>query len=140
MVGFGLASLLDRLGQGLPRVSWVSIGLLLFFAAVLLVAARRARAWVSGDTPQQPGDALTLGRFVALAKAGSLFGAIMVGGYLGIASVGLDRVSTEYGRDHVLWAVGGALAAGGVLAAALVLERTLQLPGDGDQQPSSAPG
>jgi hypothetical protein len=142
VVAFGVASLMDELGAGLPRVSWVSLGLLLFLAAVLLVAARRARAWVSGDTPQGPGDALTLGRYVALAKAGSLFGAIMLGGYLGIASVGLDRVSTEYGRDHVLWASGGALAAGGVVVAALVLERTLRMPGDpdGDGEPSSAPG
>lgn len=146
VVGASLGTLLDRLGQGLPRVSWVSIGLLLFLAALLLVARRRARAWLSGDTPQQPGDALTLGRFVALAKAGALFGAIMTGGYLGLAAAGVDRLGTEYGRDHVLWAVGGAVAAGAVLAAALVLERTLQIPGDGgaagggDHQPSNAPG
>lgn len=132
MVGYGLASLLDQLGYGLVRVSWVAIGLLVFLAVLLLVAARRVRAWVSGDRPQEPGDALTMGRFVALAKAGSVFGSVMIGGYLGLAAVGLDRVGTDYGRAHVLWAIGGALGATAVLVGALVLERALQLPGDSD--------
>jgi hypothetical protein len=132
VVGSGVGGLADRLGYGLPRVSWVAIGLLLFLAVVLVVAARRARAWVSGDRPQQPGDALTLGRYVALAKAGSVFGALMSGGYLGLALVGVDRLDTDYGRDHVLWAAGGVVAAAAVLAAALALERTLQLPHDGE--------
>jgi hypothetical protein len=132
VVGYGLASLLDQLGYGLVRVSWVAIGLLVFLAVLLLVAARRVRAWVSGDRPQEPGDALTMGRFVALAKAGSVFGSLMTGGYLGLAAVGLDRVGTEYGRGHVLWAIGGALGAIAVLVGALLLERALQLPGDSD--------
>lgn len=132
VVGSSVGGLADRLGYGLPRVSWVAIGLLLFLAVVLLVAARRARAWVSGDRPQQPGDALTLGRYVALAKAGSVFGALMAGGYLGLAIVGVDRFDTDYGRDHVLWAAGGAVAAVAVLVAALVLERALALPHDTD--------
>ena len=132
VVGYGIGLVSDRLGYGLPRVSWVAIGLLLFLAAVLFVAARRARSWVSGDRPQQPGDALTLGRYVALAKAASLFGALMAGGYLGLAVAGLDRASTDYGRDHLLWAAGGTVAAVVVTVAALVLERSLQLPHDGD--------
>lgn len=140
VLGFGIASLLDALGYGLPRVSWVGIGLLLFLAGLLAVATRRVRAWVSGDNPQGPGDALTMGRFVALAKAGSVFGSVMVGGYLGLAAVALDRVSTEYGRDHVLWAVGGAVAAGAVVVAALVLERSCRLPDDGDEAATSASG
>lgn len=139
VVGSGVGGLADRLGYGLPRVSWVAVGLLLFLAAVLLVAARRARAWVSGDRPQQPGDALTLGRYVALAKAGSVFGALMSGGYLGLALVGLDRLDTDYGRDHVLWAAGGVVAAVAVLVAALVLERALRMPGDGGE-PASQTG
>lgn len=138
LVGYGLGSLSDQLGYGLPRVSWVAIGLLLFLAVLLVVAARRARAWVSGDRPQQPGDALVLGRFVALSKAGSLFGALMAGGYVGLAVVGVDRLSTEYGRDHVLWAIGGAVAGALVLVAALVLERVLQLPGDDGDATSGA--
>lgn len=140
VLGFGIASLLDRLGYGLPRVSWVGIGLLLFLAALLVVATRRVRGWVSGDNPLGPGDALTMGRFVALAKAGSMFGSVMVGGYLGLAAVGLDRVGTEYGRDHALWAVGGAVAAGAVVAAALVLERSCRLPGDGEEAATSTSG
>jgi hypothetical protein len=137
VVGFALTGLSDRLGSGLPRVTWVGIGLLLFLAGLLVVATRRVRAWVSGDRPQEPGDALTMGRFVALAKAGSIFGAVMVGGYLGLAVVGLDRIATDFGRDHVLWALGGALGAVAVLVAALLLERALQLPSDAD---SGAPG
>lgn len=128
--GFGLGSLSDSLGYGLPRVSWVSIGLLLFLAALLLVAARRVRAWVSGDRPPAPGDALTMGRFVALAKAGSLFGALMTGGYLGLALVGLGRLATTYGREHVLWALGGAVAGAAVLVTAILLERVCRLPDD----------
>ena len=137
VLGYGLASLVDQLGYGLPRVSWVAVVLLLFLASMLLVAWRRVRAWVSGDRPQEPGDALTMGRLVALAKAGSVFGALMAGGYLGLAAVGLDRFATPYGREHVLWALAGAVAAAAVLVCALVLERSLQLPDDGED---GAPG
>jgi len=133
VAGYAVTSLLDSLGYGLPRVSWVGIGLLLFLAVLLLVASRRVRGWVSGDRPQAPGDALTMGRLVALAMASSVFGAAMTGVYLGVAAVGLDRLSTEYGRAHVLWAVGGAVAAAAVLVAALVLERSCRLPGDGER-------
>jgi hypothetical protein len=138
VLGFGLTSLLDQLGYGLPRVSWVAVVLLAFLASLLLVGWRRVRAWVSGDRPQEPGDALTMGRFVALAKAGSMFGALMCGAYLGLAAVGLDRVETTYGRGHVLWAVAGAAAAGAVLVSALLLERALQLPGDDEDGASGA--
>jgi hypothetical protein len=132
VVGYGIGLVSDQLGYGLPRVSWVAIGLLLFLAVLLFVAARRARSWVSGDRPQEPGDALTLGRYVALAKAGSVFGSLMAGGYLGLAVTGLDRLGTEYGREHVLWAAGATVAAVVVTVAALALERSLQLPDDGD--------
>jgi hypothetical protein len=135
-LGYAVGGLSDQLGYGLPRASWVAVGLLLFLAVLLLVATRRVRGWVSGDRPQQPGDALVMGRFVALAKAGSLFGALMVGGYLGLAAVGLDRVATEYGREHVLWALGAAVAGAAVLAAALLLEHTLRLPSDGTGDPA----
>ncbi len=138
VAGYGLAWLVDRLGNGLPRVSWVAIVLLLFLAVLLLAGARRVRAWVNGDRPQEPGDALTMGRFVALAKAASVFGALMAGGYLGLAAVGLDRVATDYGRDHVLWALGGALGAVSVLVSALVLERALQLPSDDEDGATGA--
>jgi hypothetical protein len=132
VIGYGIGLVSDQLGYGLPRVSWVAVGLLLFLAVLLFVAARRARSWVSGDRPQEPGDALTLGRYVALAKAGSVFGSLMAGGYLGLAITGLDRLGTEYGREHVLWAAGGTVSAVVVTGAALALERSLQLPHDGD--------
>jgi hypothetical protein len=133
VVGFGLASLLDRLGYGLPRVSWVSIGLLLLLAVALLVSARRVVGWVSGDRHPQPGDALRMGRLVALGKAGAVFGAVMTGGYLGLALAALPRLPGEYGREHLGWALGGALAALAVMVAAIVLERSCRLPGDGEQ-------
>lgn len=138
VLGYGLTSLVDRLGYGLPRVTWVVVVLLLFLAALLLAALRRVRSWVSGDRPQEPGDALTMGRLVALAKAGSVFGALMSGVYLGLAAVGLDRFATDYGRGHVLWALAGAAAAAAVLVSALLLERSLQLPGDDEDGASGA--
>ena len=133
VIGFAVTSLLDRLGYGLPRVSWLSIGLLLFLAVVVLVSSRRVTAWVAGDSPSEPGDALRMGRMVALAKAASVFGAVMTGGYLGLAAAGLPRLPSEYARQHVWWALGGALAAAAVLAAAVLLERACRLPTDGAQ-------
>ncbi len=129
MLGYGLGSLLDRLGYGLPRVSWVTIGLLVLLAVGLAVSARRVAGWVSGDRPTGPDDALRMGRLVALAKAGSLFGAVMTGGYVGLAAAGLDRVATDVGQAHVAWALGAALAGGAVVAAALWLERACRVPG-----------
>ncbi len=132
VLGYALGSLLDRLGYGLPRVSWVTIGLLVLLAVGLTVSSRRVAGWVSGDRPTGPDDALRMGRLVALAKAGSLFGAVMTGGYLGLAAAGLDRLATDAGQAHVGWAVGAALAGVAVVVAALLLERACRVPGDGD--------
>jgi hypothetical protein len=132
VVGFSIGSLLERLGFGLPRVSWVTIGLLVLLAVALLVSSRRVASWVSGDRPTGPDDALRMGRLVALAKAGSVFGAVMTGGYLGLMAAGIPLLDLPYGRAHVAWALGAALAALGVAVAALQLEKACRLPSDGD--------
>ena len=133
VLAFGAAGLADRLGHGLPRVSWLSIGLLLFLAGLLLVSSRRVAAWVAGDRPAEPGDALRMGRMVALAKAASVFGAAMVGGYLGLAAAGLPRLPSVYAREHIGWALAAAVAAAAVLVTAVLLERACRLPSDGEQ-------
>jgi hypothetical protein len=121
-----------------PGVSLLTAGLLGLLAVLLVVAARRVRAWTSGTAPLAPGDALRMGRLVALAKAASLFGAIIAGASLGVGLAALDSPDGDYARALLFRAVVCTAAALAVAAAGLGLERSCRAPGGGSATPGVA--
>ncbi len=138
VVGRLLPSLLDRLDVHPPQVGWAPAVALVVGAGVLGVLA-----WSTWQSLHKRHERMTSDhgiKLLALAKASSLVGAIVAGGYAGYALAFVDAWQTPLGRDRVLHS--GAAAVGAVLlvVAALLLERALQVPGDDeDDQGKKAP-
>ena len=83
--------------------------------------------------PLQP---LTAARALALAKASSVLGAIMLGAWLAVLAYVLPRREVLSAADDD-WpsAVGGVISAAVLIAAALWLEWSCRTPRDQDNQP-----
>lgn len=126
----------DRYGSGLVPVSWLTVGLLAFFAALLVVAARTVDGWVAQRRFDSAMDSLRAARMLALAKAGAVVGAAVLGGYLGLALAMLQRAGSQYAADSAVKGVATAAAGGLVVAAALYLERSCIAPGGHGDGPS----
>jgi Protein of unknown function (DUF3180) len=129
-----VAGLVTVLGLGLvysdlptlPRLAAVTFGALAVVEAIL---AWQLRARITGRSGARPVQPLTAARAVALAKASSLVGALMVGVWVGVvvALLPLRGVSPAASDDSVT----GLVGAGGSLAlvgAALWLEYCCRTP------------
>jgi hypothetical protein len=119
-------ALLERTTAVVPTVPWTSVGVLVFAAAVLGVTARntwrtihRQRRWLE---PHQAVNRLVL------AKASSLVGALVAGGYVGFGARYLDDMAAPLPQERVVRAGLAALAAVLVLVTALLLERACRVP------------
>ena len=127
----------------LPTFAGVTLLLLAVVEAVLGFSLRgRINRWAqgrpAGDRPLQP---LAVARAVALAKASSLLGAIMLGVWLGVLGYVLPR------RDQIAAAaedlpstVIGAVCSGVLIAAALWLEYCCRTPDDRHERQPGEPG
>jgi hypothetical protein len=140
VAGIALSGLVASITGGRPGAPWITTLLLAFLVVVLLWARRLVHKWL--DEPDRvPGmDGLRAGRLVVLAKAGSVFGALVSGGYTGFAVAALGDLDRPYGRDVVLRCLAAAVAGGLVAAAALALERACQLPPPSDPTAASEAG
>lgn len=136
-VAWSLGRVVDALTGRTPRVPGLQVAALGFFAVLLLVAARAAHGWVQQGRYAGTLDPLRMARLAVLAKAGSLFGAIVAGGYLGVGLLALPARATPTGRADLLTAGIGVLVAAGVAAAALWLERICSVP---PEDPDAAAG
>jgi hypothetical protein len=127
VVGWALRPLSIRLGTTEPQVTWLSIGLVYFIAAVIGGAAYqtwRARRDGVRLEPHRAVNRLVLGKTCALV------GATLAGGYFGfaLAHVGVsdsDSATTQLWHSLVA-GFGGVL----VLVAALLLEQACRVRDD----------
>lgn len=146
LVGVGLAAavlvyLVVRLSYGdlppLPRLAGVPLLALAVVEAVFGTSLRgRIRKMASGEPidgkPLQP---LTAARAVALAKASSLLGAIMLGAWIGVLGyVGPRRDEIVAAADDVPSTLIGAVCSAALIGAALWLEFCCRTPRDQDEQ------
>jgi sulfite exporter TauE/SafE len=137
LVAAGVVFLLMRVAYGdlppLPTFAGVTL-LVLGVVEVALGASLRSRIRKpEGGRPVQP---LTAARAVALAKASSLLGAIMLGAWLGILGYLLPRrAEIAAAADDLPSAVVGLGCAAALIAAALYLEWCCRTPRDQDNQP-----
>lgn len=117
----------------IPRFAGVT---LLVLAIVEGVLGASLRSRIRGRDPARPVQALTAARAVALAKASSLLGAIMLGVWLGLLGYVLPRrlEITAAASDTVGAAIGIACSAS-LIAAALYLEWCCRTPDDQENQP-----
>jgi hypothetical protein len=110
----------------LPRLAGVTFGVLAIVEALLAWQLRNRIAGKPGAKPVQP---LTAARAVALAKASSLVGALMVGVWAGVllTVVPLADSVLAAGADRTT-ALVGLLGSAALVAAALWLEHCCKTP------------
>ncbi|RLK59833.1 DUF3180 domain-containing protein [Actinokineospora cianjurensis] len=114
----------------LPRLAGITL-LVLAVVEALFGFGLRDRIKGTGKAVQP----LTAARAVALAKASSVLGAIMVGAWLGVLGYVLPESAEVAAAKHdVASAVVGVVCAAALIAAALWLESCCRTPDDRDDQ------
>ncbi|MGI6874095.1 DUF3180 domain-containing protein [Amycolatopsis sp. 3B14] len=138
LVGLVAAYLLFRFAYGdLPRLPR-PVGVTLFVLAVIEVAL--AFVMRSRVRSGRLVNAVSAARTVALAKASSLLGAIMLGAWAGIAGALIPRASELAAASSDLRSVAiGAVCAAVLIAAALWLEHCCRTPEDDESDPDHHP-
>jgi hypothetical protein len=119
--------LISNLYGGMPRLPWLPVVTLAGLAVLEAYAAVNTRARIERRPGRDPVNPLLVARFVVLAKASSLAGAIFAGFYAGLT--GWLVIETTRAADEDLPAAGAGLAASLALTgAALWLERSCRVP------------
>jgi len=137
LVTAALVYLLVRVLYGqlppLPTFAGVTLFLLAGVEAALGFSIRSQIRNPRGSSPLRP---LTAARTVALAKASSLLGAIMLGAWAGVLGYVLPRqAEIEAAADDLPSAVVGVICSAILIGAALWLEWCCRTPRDQDNQP-----
>jgi hypothetical protein len=123
--------------DSLPPLPVLAGASLLVLGAVELVFAQSLRARLAGKENTRPVPPLLAARALALAKASSMLGAIMLGAWLGVLVYVLPRRAemTSAGGDTNSSIV-GLVSAAALVAAALWLENSCRAPEDRDDRPN----
>ncbi|MBT8225788.1 MAG: DUF3180 domain-containing protein [Dactylosporangium sp.] len=126
---------LDRFYGSLPRLPWLPPLTLAGLAVVEGMVARQVKAWIDRKPTAKPIEPLLIARYVVLAKASALVGAIFGGLYVGMTSWLLVQraVLVEADRDFPA-AAAGTVGSGILLVAAVVLERACRVPPSADHR------
>jgi hypothetical protein len=137
LVAGALVYLLVRVLYGqlppLPTFAGVTLLVLAIVEAAFGVSLRSRIRNPGQGRPLQP---LTAARAVALAKASSLLGAIMLGAWLGVLAYVLPRrLELTAAADDFRSTVVGVICATVLIGAALWLEWCCRTPRDQDNQP-----
>ncbi len=119
----------------LPPLPWLPVVTLAGLAVIEGYLAYSTRARIAGRPGHDPVNPLLVARFVVLAKASALAGAIFAGGYAALSGW-LFLKPTRAAAEDLPVAVAGLLAAAALMLAALWLERSCRVP----QQPDDERG
>ncbi len=132
-----LVYLLVRVLYGqLPSLPTFAGVTLLVLAIVEGALGTSLRSRIRNPGQGRPLQPLTAARSVALAKASSVLGAIMLGAWLGMLAYVLPRrVEIEAAADDLPSTVVGVICSAILIAAALWLEWCCRTPRDQDNQP-----
>jgi hypothetical protein len=110
-----------------PALPWLPVVTLAALAVLEGYAAANTRARVERRPGHDPVNPLVVARFVVLAKASSLAGAIFVGFYAGMLGwLAIER--TRAATADVPVTAGGLFASLALVATALWLERACRVP------------
>ncbi|MDQ3402712.1 MAG: DUF3180 domain-containing protein [Actinomycetota bacterium] len=116
----------------LPTLAGVT---LLALAVIETAFGFALRERIRGRTPGRPIQPLTAARAVALAKASSLLGAIMLGAWVAVlAYVVPESAQVEAARGDIPSGIVGVVSSVALIGAALWLETCCRTPRDPDEQ------
>ncbi|MER7114425.1 DUF3180 domain-containing protein [Saccharomonospora azurea] len=138
VIGFGVTFSLYRVAFGslpnLPTLAGVTLLVLALGETVLAFSVR------SRIREHRVESGIGIARAVALAKASSLLGALMVGAWLGALAYVAPRSSEIVAAaDDVPATVVGACCAAALIGAALWLEQCCRTPKNGDRDLNGPP-
>src|SRR4051794_34017664 len=119
--------------QSLPDLPWSPVIVLAVLAVAEGLLAQNTSARIQRKPGTLPVDPLAVARYVALAKASSLVGALSSGFSAGLLTW-LAMEPTEPAHDDLPAAAGGLVAAVMLVGAALWLERACRIPDQPDSQ------
>jgi hypothetical protein len=126
----------------LPELPWSPVIVLFVLALAEGLLAQNTSARIQRKPGTPPVDPLAVARYVALAKASSLVGALSTGFSAGLVGW-LAMEPTAAARADLPASVGGLVSAVALIAAALWLERACRIPErpdsrdeDGSDRPS----
>ncbi|MEV6306297.1 DUF3180 domain-containing protein [Actinoplanes sp. NPDC051861] len=117
----------------LPALPWTPVFVLAVLAVAEGLLAQNTSARIQRKPGALPVQPLMVARYVALAKASSLVGAIFAGFSAGLLGW-LLLEPTDAAREDVPATAGGLVAALALIGAALWLERSCRVPEQPDRQ------
>ncbi|MGW0431905.1 DUF3180 domain-containing protein [Micromonospora sp. NPDC003197] len=139
LVVFGLGAaalawlLISAFYRYIPGLPWLPAATIAGLAALEAYVAANTRARIHRRPGRDPVDPLAVARFVVLAKASSLAGAIFAGFYAGFTGW-LVVEPTRAAANDVPAASAGLIASLALVAAALWLERSCRVPEPPDEE------
>ena len=113
--------------SALPELPWSPVIVLFVLALAEGLLAQNTSARIQRKRGTLPVDALAVARYVALAKASSLVGALSAGFSAGLVAW-LAMEPTQAAHDDLPPAAGGLVTALALVGAALWLERACRIP------------
>jgi hypothetical protein len=131
--------LLSAYYREMPPLPWLPTVTVAALALLEGFLAQNTRARIEHRPGAGRVDALAVARYVALAKASSLAGAIY-GGFSAGLLAWLALEPTRAARDDVPAAVAAVAAACALVAAALWLERSCRVPDEPERKDGDKPG
>ncbi|WP_420811746.1 DUF3180 domain-containing protein [Micromonospora endophytica] len=111
----------------MPALPWLPVITLAGLAVLEAYAAINTRGRIERRPGRDPVNPLMVARFVVLAKASALVGAIFAGFYAGLTGWLFVQTTRAAGEDRPA-AIAGLLASVALVAAALWLERSCRVP------------
>jgi hypothetical protein len=141
VVYLGFRLLYGSIGQ-LPTFAGVTLLVLAIVEAAFGSSLRgRIKAMAAGRPVGKPLQPLTAARALALAKASSMLGAIMLGAWLGVLAYLLPRRDQlDAAAEDLPSAIIGAICAGALIAGALWLEYCCRAPRNQDERRAGGHG
>ncbi len=138
LVAGALAYLLFQAEYGaLPDLPWLPPVSIFALAVVEAVLARSTRARIERRPGAPRVDPLSVARFVVLAKASALAGALIAGAYTGIVLYLLRHRELTAASDDTPPAVAGLVGGLALVVAGLLLERACRVPRRPDSDESA---
>jgi hypothetical protein len=132
--------MISRYYGSIPNLNWLPGLTLAGLAVVEGIAARNTKARIDRKPGTMPVNPLLVARFVVLAKASSLLGAIFAGAYGGIAAWALaERGHLTVAQQNLVPSIAGLVGALALAAAALWLERSCRVPKPPDEPGGQEP-
>jgi len=121
--------MISRFYSNMYDLTWIPPVMIAALAAGEVLAARTTAARIARKPGAGRLDPLLVSRFVALAKASAVAGAIFFGFYSGFGIwLGIERSTLEHAGNDLPKAIAGAVTGLALTGAALWLERACRVP------------